>query len=594
MAASVAKQVLNLVANHHVNESGNRITLDPQWAQIYADPSPDMRIISSAQSGKTLYEIVKTFAQLTLGLTVGWVMPKYQKVQELVHGKLDPTIKNTPLYRDLQLDSGGNNTVQFKTFGNFARLYLVTANSKDELTSFTADGMHIDERDYCNRNHLPMYPSRMNFSKYAFSDEISTPTVEGNLTAVGQAGQDNIHREFLTGDQFRYHTECPFCGLWQILDWYNNVVEVKTDESGRVTTFDLRDQDWQPGTVRDLRVCCTNPQCRRPFDRTRPGRWMSLNPGARLRSYWVEALASAVGPSMESRLYTFQRALGNPSKMQHFHNMDLGRPFAGGVMRFTAELFERCQDLQHHMLQSTEDGPCTIGIDVNRPWLDVQISQWKNGKQIKIFADKIQGGDEAAIVRLVKRFKVVGGVIDQQPELTFATNVQDRVFRETGARIIRCKYATDPNAKEITISEAGENPKIDPPRLITVNKTSAVDALYESMQMRTVVWFAEWREVLDGELFREFGNPVRRFVVNDAGAERIIWEGKPDHQLHAACYDRLAGEVLEMNVLRDYSQIGPFIHAISHSHRSVMESLDKPKPTKKQPKYSDDVMIIAG
>jgi hypothetical protein len=560
MAATVARRVLQLVQQYHVTEAGRPITLEHQWQDVYADPSTDMRIVAPAQRGKTLYELVKTMAQVSLGLAVGWVMPKDAKVQELVHGKLNPTIANTELYEQLQKISGGNDSVRFKTFGKHGRLYLVTANSESELTSFSADCMHIDERDFCNRQNLPMYPSRMNFSPYKLTDECSTPTVDGSKARVGQFTIDNIHSEFLGGDQHRYHVECPWCGFLQILDWYENIVTVKQDESGRIESFDVMDKEWSPGSQNDLSVACR--ECKRPFDRTTPGRWISLNPQAKIRSRWIESLNSTVGLSMEAMLTKFGKALGNPTKMQQFHNMDLGRPYAGGLMRFNKAIFERCVDHRHHLAQ-TSDGPCTIGIDVNRPWLDVHVSRWVKGEQVKVFADKIQS-DEKRVSSLVKRFGITGGVIDQQPETTFATRLQERVYEETGCWIVRCKYATQPDARDLTISEAGDNPKLDPPRLITVNRTGAIDDLYESMLLREVVWFAEWESVLDGALAEEFKNPVRKLTVNDTGNERFSWEGTPDHQLHAAVYDLLAGKVLEMNLVRDYSEIGPVMSPIAH------------------------------
>lgn len=579
MAVQVANKIQDLVQNHHINENGRPIKLDPQWKQIYADPAPDMRIIAGAQKGKTLYQMIKAFAQLLLGMSVGWVMPKEGKIHELVNGKLNPTIKNTALYREMHTMSGGNDTMKFKTFGEYGKLYMVTANSQNELTSFSADCMHIDERDFCNKQNIPMYPSRMNFSPYKLTNEISTPTVEGTKVRVGQIGEDNIHSEFLNGDQHRWHSLCPHCGEWQILDWFDNIVNVQHDESGRITTFGVRDPDWTHGTVEDLRTCCS--KCDQPFHRGGEGRWIALNPGAKIRTYWVESLATMVGPTMAELLEMFRKALGNPTMMQHFYNMMLGRPYAGGHMRFTEELFEHCVGT-HDMLQRCE-GPCTIGIDVNRPWLDIQISVWRDRKQYKVWAGKIQGG-EPEVIDMIKRFNCVGGVIDTHPETKFACSLQEKVFEETGCRIIRCKYATGEQANPIVISMAGEL-KIDPPRLITVDRTCAVDMLYGAMQTRKVEWFRGWRGAADGALIDEFTNPVRRLVVNDAGNERFSWVGKPDHSLHAAVYDQLAGEIMEMAVESDLSEIGPFITEIMHTSESAA-------PTGNMPTRDDVVMFF--
>ena len=589
MAATVAKQTLHLADNVHINEAGKNIELDHQWRQIYADPSPDMRVIAPAQRGKTLYELVKTMAQLSLGLAVGWVMPKKAKVRELVHGKLDPTIKNTPAYREVVGGSGGTDTVAFKTFGDYGRLYIVTCNSTDELTSFTADAMHVDERDFCNRTNLPMYPSRMSRSDYALSDEISTPTLEGRATRVGVRGIDNIHSEFLAGDQLRFHTPCPHCGHWQILDWYRNIVTVELDESGRIVKFDVLDQDWSPGSAMDLRVVCE--KCRYPFDRTTPGRWAAVMPGMLMRTYWVEALASEHGPNMATLLDRFSKALGNPTKMQHFHNLDLGRTYSGGMLRFTEDLVNRCVIKGHRMLQSC-DQPCTIGIDVNRPWMDVQISIYPDGKQTKIYTEKIQGGKET-ILALTKRFNIKGGVIDAQPETTYAREIQTEL-EEMGIPLILCKYATSPMTKLYIVSEAGDNPKLDPPRLITADRTIAIDTVFELMQKGGIAWFEEWAEVLNGALLDEFMTPVRTLSVNEkTGIERFAWEGKPDHAVHVSVLELLAAELLGMTINRDFSMLGPFMSPLMHTMPTTQDSRQIVTPDAVR-LLDDDVMIFRG
>ena len=586
MASAVSQRVMELVNGIHRNEMDRPVTLEHQWERVYADPSPDMRIIAAAQRGKTLLELVKTMAQVSLGLAVGWVMPKENKVTELVNGKLKATIENTPFYQELQANSPGSDSTRFKTFGKTGRLYIVTANSANELVSFSADAMHIDERDFCNKQNLPMYPARMNFSPYKFTDEISTPTVDGTETRVGQVGIDNIHSEFLAGDQHRYFSTCPHCGQDQILDWYENVVKVKQDESGRIIGFDVRDLDWSDGSARDIRVCCKS--CQRPFDRLAPGEWRAMNPGSRIRSYWMEALNSAVGMSLSALLQDFTRALGNPSKMQTFHNMMLGRTYSGGSMRFTDAMFQACVENGHRMLQRS-DGPCTIGIDVNRPWLDVQISKWADGKQIKVFAEKLQGGVDE-LIALCERFGVVGGVIDNQPEVKFSMQVQEAAKAKLGIPIVRCKYATNEQGRAVIISESGDDPENDPPRLITVNRTFAIDTVYESMATGTLVWFEEFRGAIEGALVSEMTNPVRMLTVSDAGIERFTWAGQPDHQLHAAVYDWLAGDQLEMNVVRDYSEIGPFISHLLHTHGPVGPAAT----SSSSGQFSDDVMIFRG
>jgi hypothetical protein len=587
MSMEVARTVMWLVESGiHVNELGRMVELDHQWRQIYLDASLKMRIIAPAQRGKTLYELVKTMAQAMHGLAVGWVMPKDAKVKELVHSKFDPTIKNTELYSEL-VGTRGTDTVHYKTVGQYGRIHLVTSNSHDELCSFTADCMHVDEYDLCNKVHLPMYPSRMNRSPFKFDDCISTPTLPGGERAPNLVVPDNIHTEFLCGDQHRYWNTCPHCGTSQILDWYDNVVECENDESGRIVKYNVMDKDWEPGDPQDLRVCCKS--CKRPFDRLEQGEWRALHPGRMIRTYWVEALASEFGPTIADLLKEFGDALGNPTKMQHFHNLQLGRPYSGGMLRFTRDLIDRCvhaDQMKHGCVQ-----PTTMGVDVNRPWLDVQISAYVAGDRIKIHADKVQGGIDE-IIGLVKRFNVRGLVIDNQPEVKFAMSLQEEVEAKTNCKVIRCKYSTAQMDKLYSISVAGENKKLDHPRLITADRTIAIDAVYECFQRREIRMFANWATIMDGAMLREMSTPVRRVVFNEqTGTDRFTWEGKPDHQLHAAVYDWLAGELFGMTLHRDFSQVLPVMTSIMHTS----EAPDPGKAARDEiAKRTDDVVIFRG
>lgn len=558
MGAQVAVRRLELVREHHRNEANRRIMLEPQWEQIYADPAPDIRIVSAAQRGKTLRELIDTMAQLTLGLSVGWVMPKDQKVKELVQGKLNPTIRNTPLYSRL-LD-GASDTVHFKSFGS-ARLYIVTAKSESELTSFSADAMHIDERDLCDRTNLPMYPARMNASPYRLSSEISTPTVDPPRAGNGRYMLDNIASEFLTGDQHRWFVRCGMCGEWQICDFYKNVIEVDRDESGRVLDFKILDPEWSPRSPRDVQLVCA--QCREPMDRLGPGEWRAMNPGAMKRSYWVEPLNLEMGPSILTLIDNFEKSINNPMKMQHFHNLDLGRTYAGGLLRFDESVFAKCTG--KHAIQTQSAGPSTIGIDVNRPWLDIQITQHTDTRRIKVFAAKTRD-DAESLVRLMKRYGVRFGCIDNDPEARFAHSVQD-ACRAAGIRLVRVKYATSQQSKPIVISEAADSPVFDPPKMITVDRTYVIDALYAAMQGGQIEWFREWREALEGKMFDEFYNSSRIYQPGEDGKrERFLWEGSPDHQMHAAVYDLLAETICGVRGSMDFEDVLPV--TVEGGHRS--------------------------
>jgi hypothetical protein len=547
----LATMVMWLVENVHRTDRGYPVNLakNPQWREIYSDPSPDMRIMSSAQVGKSLLATLRIFAAAELGFETGFVMPTDPKRNEFVHNRIMRTLENTPYYKERIESAGGVDSVREKHYrsrdGTICPIHFVAAASDNELVAFTADQMMIDERDRCDRDNLKMYPSRMNQSDYRLTYECSTPTTPGYQPTgkPGETGPDNIHTEFLGGTQKKWHVLCDQCGLEQAPEWDKNVVKIATDDAGSIVSAEVRDPEYIPGGSADVRVMCS--QCNAPLDRLGPGRWIKLNPKSRVTSYWVNRLCSDVGEPLSAILNRFMLAINNPSAMQQVYNMDLGVPFAGGFAGFREDLFVRCCG-DYDMFTACDDGAVTAGIDVNVPHFDVHISRWtpenQRCPQQKLFAGKILGKEN--LYALLKRFRVRVAVIDQQPELNMACEIQRDAPRLCGTKIVRAKYSSHPTIDPITISEAGANPAIDMPVIITLDRTGTLDAEYQNMLNGQVRYFRNWKTAIDGRMLSEFLRPVRTIVIGEGGIPRWAWEGTPDHQLHAANLDRIAADKL--------------------------------------------------
>lgn len=575
MARQLASMIMSLATEVHRTDKGQKIDLDgnPQWKEVYACASPDIRIASSAQVGKTLYGTCRMFAGANLGLEGAWVSPTDPKRNEYVHNRVERTIQNTDLYGERIAAAGGSNSTHEKQYragdGSLTAMHFVTSNSPKEMISFSADHMCIDERDFSDRSNLHMYPARMNRSPYRLTYECSTPTLPGEDAELvhGREPVDNIMTQVMTGDYRNWHTMCQHCGTEQVLDWYKHMVKVDLDDAGRILRYDVCDRGWSPGSPVDLRAVCQH--CHRPMDRLGPGRWVKRNPGRQIHSFHLNRLASSVGDPMDKLLKRFAEGIGNPSKMQQFHNMDLGVPFAGGHMGFRDWMFTACSADSAHAMLTDYVGPATAGIDVNVPFFDVQISRWEawnqSAPQVKLYAGKVQGRQN--LYALLKRFGVVVAMIDQQPELNLAVEIQEEAPFKIGCEIIRAHYSTH-GLKSAWIASEGPNRPMGPPRLVTLDRTATLDALYASVLNRRVQWFRNFREAINGEMLAEMSRPVRQVVQTDDG-ERFAWVGKPDHQMHAANLDRMAGEeVCPMMLVRHTSPIGVKVDRTSGSPRS--------------------------
>lgn len=546
MGVQLSRMVERILPHHRTDRNEPvDFSRNPQWQSIMLDPSPDIRIASHAQSGKSLTGLIRAIAGLCLGLEYAICMPTDQRRNDMVHNKLERTIANTPLYRQMMKAAKGQNSTHAKDFlaenGAVTTLHCVNGQSKTEMIAFTCDCVATDERDFSDRSNIAMLPKRMERSAYAFTYECSTPTFPGEVRVQGRAVPDNIMSEVMNGDHHEWFTVCEHCSHPQIQRWEEHYVKLEVDESGRVFNFQVRDQDWSPGNnTREARPVCL--KCHRPFNRLGRSLWIPRNPGAAIRSYHVNRFGTDLGESTSGLIATFGDALHDPSKMQTFCNMTLGTDFVGGHLSFTRQLFASCCEPDPYPMLSRSDLPTLAGLDVNVPYFDLVIAQWDFGRrerpQTVVYAGKLTGLD--AVYEVLRAFKVFGVVIDAQPEHNTATTFQNEAPAKCGAMVTRCAYSTHPLNSVMLISEKGETSS-DPPRLIKVDKTASIDSLFQWMIRKRLRMFQNFAEIMDGRFLGEVTRPVRVLEL-DGGNERYVWQGKPDHQLQALNLAKIAGD----------------------------------------------------
>lgn len=543
MGRQLAEMIQSMVKTIHRTERSEKVDLDtnPQFQEIYRDPNPDLRTMSSAQVGKTLYGVVRHFAAARLGLNIGYIMPTEDARNRFIKEKINPTIQAVPDYME-RMGAAGLGSVKIKRFrndtGGFTNIFYPGCNSAHDMRSFSADAINVDEYDFCPRENLHLYPARMNYSNYALTYETSTPTLPGDPPNVPAAERsDNIHSKVLEGTDKHYHIKCDHCDFEQELEWTKHIVQEDLDSAGRLVDFRIRDPLYEPGKARDVHPVCL--RCHKPFSRLKVGRWIAFNPTSQISSYTINRLNSPMGKSIAGLVKTYAEAIGNPTKMQVFYNYDIGRPFAAGNVKFTDELFKRCALEGYHALE-TCDRPSSAGIDVNVPFFDVQCTDYPEGMSCRArvtWAGKIQG--EESLIARIKAMGVRFVCIDQQPELNTATRLQDE-FMKAGIYCTLVRYSSHPASKMITVSKAAEFPH-DPPLQVTVDRTGNIDAHYEDMLLRRLGWPANWASLQEGRVRSEYLKPVRQVEKDENGVEHYGWVGKPDHSLHAGVLNRIAG-----------------------------------------------------
>ena len=186
------------------------------------DPSPEVTVMGSAQSGKSevgVNTIGAVIQQYPSPILV--VLPSLDEAKKYNNTKLQTTIDATPALRqrvrqNVSRDDAGSTTF-FKRFaGGF--LVVTTASSSkglqmlscrvriyEEIVEYEADvdgrGSPIDQGE----SRAIAWTLRGGKAIY-----ISTPGIDGACA---------ISQRFETSDQRRLYVPCPQCGHFQVLDW---------------------------------------------------------------------------------------------------------------------------------------------------------------------------------------------------------------------------------------------------------------------------------------------------------------------------------------------------------------------------------------
>lgn len=182
--------------------------------QAMADPEvSEVSMKTASQIGKTLACISVIFRYADQD---PWpclhVMPREEDAQSINVDRYQPVIRASPLLAR-HLSEAAHDATRDTIRMNGAVISFVGANSPAALASKAICILILDECDkypsFAGREADPIALARERTKTFHFSKilKTSTPTTEFGY----------IHREYLAGDQRRYHVPCPHCGVYQPL-----------------------------------------------------------------------------------------------------------------------------------------------------------------------------------------------------------------------------------------------------------------------------------------------------------------------------------------------------------------------------------------
>ncbi len=268
---------------------------------IYADNSPDIVCIKSAQVGFSVYAILKSFHELKYEKrNILYALPTKNIVQDFVKPKVDPLIySNKPIQ-----DSMGNDSLSQKKFGD--RFIYFKGGSEREAISVSADTLVIDEYDRMpDMKVVTMFDSRLQAAAEPRRRRFSNPS------AIG-FGVDALYKDSC---RFVWMVTCHTCEYVSYMDF--------TKEE-----YQYKDQTLTSHYVDKQRVIYACGDCGGEISNEdrRNGEWFAMNPDHERHGYWIS--------QMMAPWVTAKRVIDQEKDMDiaTFHAFVLGKAYTPSDM----------------------------------------------------------------------------------------------------------------------------------------------------------------------------------------------------------------------------------------------------------------------
>ncbi len=295
----------------------------PAMAWIY-DQIPSTRedaynyilvLMKCAQVGFTVLEML---ACIYLGLkfgpgTVGMFLPDMNLAGMKSTERFMPIVRSIPAVHALMTQDAADGSGRKLGEGNVNRRRIDQAlfvfswtSGKSTTESIPMDVLTFDEVQEMTKEQLEKTIERLSASTLRF-------TLMGS---TANWPDEDIHHWFKKGSQYRFHTECPTCGVRKPLDdYFPDCIEF--DRESRVYRYVCQAGHWIDDTQVGAWIA-DNPDADRPIDLTIP---IKDRP-KRIRSIHFPQFLSptiSAGDIME--------AYNDATDLKNFHNRKLGKPF---------------------------------------------------------------------------------------------------------------------------------------------------------------------------------------------------------------------------------------------------------------------------
>jgi len=179
MMIKIRNARITFAKDHHMNTKGERMDFAhyPHIRPLYDSIAFDMVLMGSVQSFKSEWAVIDHFAASYCGLSVFYVLPKFETRTTYVQNRINRCVENVPEYKKI-IGAGFFDSVAMKNFGKGVVKY-VGSNVLADMKEFPADILYVEEVDQCDASNIEFALDRMRASAYQFRRYLGNPTNKG-------------------------------------------------------------------------------------------------------------------------------------------------------------------------------------------------------------------------------------------------------------------------------------------------------------------------------------------------------------------------------------------------------------------------------
>lgn len=269
-------------------------------------------IMKCTQVGFTVMEML---AMIYLSIKfapakIGMFMPSQMLATGKSSKRFMPIVRTVPaVYRMMVEDQAtgakaGEGNVLTRELGSSLFHFLWTSG-KTATESFPMDVISFDEVQEMAIADMEKTKERLSASRLRY-------TLMGS---TANWPDKDIHWWYKKGTQHQFHTKCPHCGTYQVLDEH-----FPTCIGFDPTAPRLVQREGMPALYGEYRYRCY--ECQGWLDSPQDGEWRPLKPDAEIRSvHFPQFLSPTISPREMIEAYY------NADDMKNFYNRKLGKPY---------------------------------------------------------------------------------------------------------------------------------------------------------------------------------------------------------------------------------------------------------------------------